>query len=366
MCHTLNFAPKGRCIPAGKSHMPYIDAVYFLGLILVVWGHSHPLDSSWWGSWYSDLNGFIYTFHMPLYFFIGGYLLVHSHSIDQSEYKAWAKEKLLKFLVPYIVLTFLAYVPKAMLGDTTDVVELSLGYLLKTTFLVPRIGVWGHFWFIPTFLVLDLLWGVWRAKAPKNPTVYRRGLLIGGAVSLLLAVFPIHTDCFVLYDLSQEAVFYACGILLALVRPVLWDKTWKHLTGITVGSFCAYLLYPYGNYMNRSIPAINFVVGLALVWVCWCVAQFLSKLRWDILVKLTKYSFNIFVYSWPAQAALDALLRRLGVNWLVIIAILFVAGFVCPLLIIAVYKRMCFLHCRFFDYLIGVKTVATRKEPIHS
>ena len=360
MNQNLTFSPKGRCGPEGEKHMAYIDAAYFIGIILVVWGHSHPLDSSWWGTWYSDLNGFIYTFHMPLYFFIGGYLLVHSQSIDQVGYKEWAKEKILTLRIPYFVL--LAFIPKAMLGDTSDAVELSLGYLLKTTLFIPRIGVWGHFWFIPTFLSLDLMWGAWRANASKNPTIYRGGLLIGGGLTLLLAIFPIRTDWFVLYDFSQEAIFYTCGILLALAKPVLWDKTWKHLSGIIGGSVCAYLLYPYGNYTNTSRPIINFIVGLALVCICWCIAQLLSKLNLKLPVKLTKYSFNIFIYSWPVQATLDALLRRLGVNWLVIIAILFVSGFVFPLLIVFIYRKLRCFHCKFFDYLIGIKTVTARKE----
>lgn len=352
MKNNFTFSPKGYLGNRSDKRMAYVDAANFIGIILVVWGHSHPLDSSWWGTWYSDLNGFIYTFHMPLFFFIGGYLLVHSHSIDKMGYREWAKEKLLKFLVPYFVLTLLASVPKAMLGDTSDVVDLSLGYLLKTTILIPRNGVWGHFWFIPTFLALDLIWGYWRANAGSRPN----GLVIGGLLSLLLAIRPILTDWFVLYDFSQVAIFYFCGILLAMFRPVIWNKSWKCIVGIVIGVLCAYLLYPYGNYSFRSYPIINFIVGMALVWVVWCLAQLLGKLNLALPAKLTKYSFNIFVYSWPAQATLDVILRRLGVNWLVIIAILFVSGFVFPLLIVYIYRKLRFLHCKFFDYLLGVKT----------
>lgn len=350
------FDPKGTLSGEGK-HFRYIDMAYFIGIILVVWGHSHPLDSSWWGTWYSDLNGFIYTFHMPLYFFIGGYLMVYSNSIDKLGYKKWAISKLWKFLVPYFVLTALAYFPKAMLGDTSDVVELSLSYFLKTTFLIPRIGVWGHFWFIPTFLSLDLMWGAWRYYSKKNINVYRSGLICGVAVSLLLAVFPIKTDWLVLYDFSQEAVFYSIGILLALFKPSLWDTKIKNIISIFTCLVLTYVLYPHGNYMYRVFPVINFIVGLLLVWICWSLAQLLAHTNFTLPTKLTKYSFNIYIYSWPAQALLDAILRRLGVNWLVIIAILFVSGFVIPFIIIFVYKKLRFLHCKFFDYLIGISTV---------
>ena len=350
-----HFSPQGVLDPAQKR-FSYVEMAYFLGIILVVWGHSHPLDSSWWGTWYSDLNGFIYTFHMQLYFMIGGYLLVHSHGIDKVGYKVWTKGKLLKFLIPYIVLTALAFIPKAMLGDTSDVVELSLGYFLKTTFLIPRIGVWGHFWFIPTFLLFDVLWGIWRYYGSKNDTVYRVGLLIGFLISLLLALFPIKTDWFLLYDISQVAIFYAIGILLALERPVLWNRPWKSILSIAVCSVFAFILYPYGHYQYTPFPPVVFLESLLLVWIFWNLALLLSRFNWTFPSKLVKYSFNIYIYSWPAQAALDALLRRLGVNWLAIIAILFISGFVVPLLIVWIYRKLTFIHCKFFDYLIGVTT----------
>ncbi|MBR3998613.1 MAG: acyltransferase family protein, partial [Clostridia bacterium] len=92
-----------------NNRLEYVDLMYLFGILMVVWGHSHPLDGSWWGTWYEHINVFIYSFHMPLYFFLGGYLMVHSSSIDRTGYKNWAISKLLKFLIPYIVLTAIAY-----------------------------------------------------------------------------------------------------------------------------------------------------------------------------------------------------------------------------------------------------------------
>lgn len=350
------FNPQGRIDNADKR-MRYIDLAYFICIILVVLGHSHPLDSSWWNTWYRDLNEIIYTFHMQVYFFIGGYLMVNSKSVDRLGYKKWAFSKILKFAIPYIVLTTIAFIPKAMLGDTSDVVELSLSYFLKTTFLVPRAGVWGHFWFIPAFLFLDLVWGFWRSIAPKHVWGYRIGLIIGVVVSVLMAVFPIRTDLFVLYDLSQQAAFYALGIVLALVKPYFWDKKWKNIISVIVCVPVAVLLFPYGHYHYDPTPYVNLIVGLALVWIIWSISVLVTKsVTFSLPEKLTKYNFNIYLYSWPAQAALDAVLRRLGVNWLAILAILFVSGFVFPILIVNVYKKLRFLHCKFFDLLIGVDT----------
>lgn len=350
------FTPKGR-LDDNNNRMRYVDIAYFIGILFVLFGHSHPLDDSWYLSWYWHLNKFTYTFHMPFYFFIGGYLMVHSGSIDKIGYSKWASLKLCKFLVPYFVLTVLAYIPKSLLGDTHDAVELSFEYFFKTTFINPRIGVWGHFWFIPVFLLLDLFWGAWRAKGKNNKVIYLQGLILGFLISLALACFPVTTDLYTLYDLSQEAIFYAMGIVVALVKPVIWDKWWKNLIGMSISAIGAYLLYPYANYTVRTSPALNFIIGMLLIWAFWNLAVLISKIsKFSFTERISKYFFSIFIYSWPVQATLDAILRRLEFDMNVIILILFISGFIVPILIVNIYRKMRFLHCKFFDYLIGTQT----------
>lgn len=297
---------------------------------------------------------------MPLFFFIGGFLMVYSKSIESLGYRKWALEKTLKFLIPYFILTLIAFYPKYLLGDTTDTVDFSLSYLFRTTVLIPRAGIWGHFWFIPTFLILDLIWGAWRSNVSK-PAVYKYGLVFGTIFSFLLAVFPIITDYFVIYDVCQVAIFYALGIITALSKPILWDKHRKNWIWIAICAPLAYIFYPYGNYVVRDVPFINFLVGILLVWLCWNLAKSLSAFGFTKLsTKLTQYNFSIFVYSWPAQSLLDVILRRLGVNWIIIVISMFIFGFIVPLTIVFVYKRMKFLNCRFFDYLLGIQTKSRR------
>lgn len=333
-----------------------IDILYLIGIVLVVLGHSHPISSDWYGTFVSDMNCFIYTFHMPLFFFIGGFLMVYSKSIEKSGYFKWAFQKILKFLIPYFILTLIAFYPKSLLGDTSDVVEFSFAYLFRTTVLIPRQGVWGHFWFIPTFLTLDLIWGFWRSKV-KNKFIYFYGLIIGTIVSFLLAIFPIINDLFVIYDICQVAIFYALGIIAALCKSTLWNSQLKNWVWIITCIPVAFLLYPYGNYVVRSWPIVNFIVGLLLVWVCWNFAQSVSHFKYSNLsTKFTQYNFTIFLYSWPAQSLLDVILRRIGINWVIIVFAMIVTGFLVPLLIIFLYRKIKFLNCKFLDYLLGIQT----------
>ncbi len=293
----------------------------------------------------------------------------------------------MKFGIPYLVLTALAFFPKAFissLGNTSDTVELSLSYFLKTTFLEPRVGVWGHFWFITAFLPIDLLWGLWRSYAPKNKLGHRIGLIVGLIVSLTLAIFPVASNIMTMYDISEVAIFYLFGVLFALAKPILWDKNYKLILGIIVSSVCAYFLYPYGNYMNHHAKRFNLIniingktegldiidtclpnliVSLLLVWICWCLAQLIGKIKWFTLPqKVAPYVFILFVYGWPAQALVEAILHDTQIHYLIVTAIMFIVGCTVPILIVFIYRKSSFLHCKFFDYLIGINTVEISKK----
>ena len=377
------FSPQG-IIGENNKRMKYIDVAYLFGVFLVVLGHAHPLNESWSGIWMNEMNKLIYSFHMHFYFFLGGYLLVHSKSIDRIGYKKWAIDKILKFGIPYVVLTVLAYFPKLLLdslGNTSDTVQFSLSYFLRTTFLEPRAGVWGHFWFITAFLPINLIWGLWRYYAPKSKTIYRTGLLLGLLISVYIAVLPINTDIFTLFDISELAIFYSLGVFFALLKPVLWNKTYKLLLGIFVPLAIVPFLYEHGNFTNYRLKSlttlnllksgfdlkfdildttiINFIVSLCLVSICWCLAILIGRIKHFKLPELlSKYTFNIFVYGWPAQAFIEAVLHSNELNVYAVSAIMFVVGFAAPILIVYIYKKLKFIHCRFFDYLIGVNTVS--------
>lgn len=131
-----------------KLRLREIDMLYALGTLLVILGHSHPNDwSTFPGKWIE----FIYTFHMPLFFLIAGYLFAYSDSMSRLGYFKWLKEKALRLLTPYVVLTLVTFVPKYAL-ENGGISGLSISYLL-TSFIEPRNGVWGHFWFLPVLFV---------------------------------------------------------------------------------------------------------------------------------------------------------------------------------------------------------------------
>lgn len=339
-----------------NKHFDFIDWVYFLGIILVVFGHSHPLGAGW-EYWYRMANGWIYSFHMPLFFFISGFLLVHTKSIDRLGYKKWIIGKILKFGIPYLVLTAIAYVPKYMLGDTTDTVSMGVGYFFNTTFLNPRLGVWGHFWFIYALIILEAVWGVWRRLTKINQKASWIYLEFGFIVSAVMTVRYIRTTMFCLEDLSFVALFYVCGILTALLKPVLWDKWWKNIISIIFCGVVCCFTFHLGNYVVSTNTIFNFINAMLLVWIFWNIGKLLSPIKWKPVQRIVPWGFTIFVYSWPCQAVFETILRRIGVGWNLTVAILFPIGFIFPLLLVYCYRRFTWCQCKFFDYLFRIHTV---------
>ena len=64
----------------GSSRLSDLACLSAVGIILVVFGHSHPmLDLARFEDRSFDLvRAVVYAFHMPLFFYISGYLLRYS------------------------------------------------------------------------------------------------------------------------------------------------------------------------------------------------------------------------------------------------------------------------------------------------
>ena len=184
-----------------------IDVLYALGIILVIFGHSHSSDwSSFSGTFLESAITFIYAFHMPLFFFIAGFLFMNSSSLEKNGYRRWIGQKALRLLTPYVILSVAAIVPKYYMENHGF--DGFTGYLFKVIF-APRSGVWGHFWFLPVLLLIYVVFGLWK-KLMKGRSVQ----MVFGVTTLLslgLYFLPYETEWLGFSDLKEEIVFFVFG-----------------------------------------------------------------------------------------------------------------------------------------------------------
>jgi len=79
-----------------NKRLEWIDTCKGLGIFLVVFGHVFQGH---------DANTFIYSFHMPLFFFISGFLF----KVKENSFKPFFKKKFRTIIIPYLSFAIISY-----------------------------------------------------------------------------------------------------------------------------------------------------------------------------------------------------------------------------------------------------------------
>jgi len=138
------------------NRIAWIDALKGLGMILVILGHMSIPEMA---------RQFIFSFHMPLFFIVSGYLFKNNFSL------VWSLRKFDTLFVPYIVYSALTLGVWIFVGK--------IDFQTGARMLAKGNGL-GLTWFFSCMLVTELLGGVLLKYGSKLP---RYGLVIM-AVSL--------------------------------------------------------------------------------------------------------------------------------------------------------------------------------------
>ena len=128
-----------------KERIDWIDYAKALGVFLVIMGHTYK--------GYSFI-GWIYSFHMPLFFFLSGTTL----KIEQISCKEFFKKRVKALLIPYILYS-------AVNGN----IDGTMKYFLRDAFWIRGEQATIGLWFLPLlFLVEVLLMAVCKGIRNKN------------------------------------------------------------------------------------------------------------------------------------------------------------------------------------------------------
>ena len=84
------------------SRLDNFDLAKAFAIVLVVIGHFYPSDSP---EWYVLFRSWMYTFHMPLFMFISGYIYIDFKK-DEKKIE-FVKKKVQRLMLPYIVVSVL-------------------------------------------------------------------------------------------------------------------------------------------------------------------------------------------------------------------------------------------------------------------
>lgn len=186
------------------QHLTTIDNAKAIALLFVIIGHTKGITN--------DIESFIYSFHMPAFFFISGFLLSDKKLTLHT--KTYVVKLSKRLIIPYIffsTISFFFYIPSCYLkGDDINLLDSLSGILYGTA---DKLLINPVLWFITCLFLTSLTYFLLSKKLNKI-TIF----LISIFASLILTFFKDETlNRSLLWNLNLvpfSLTFYSLGKLL--------------------------------------------------------------------------------------------------------------------------------------------------------
>lgn len=275
-----------------EPRVRWIDVARALGIILVVFGHverglrlAGVLQNPAW----AQVDFMIYTFHMPLFFYLSGMNVVQSRTTP-----GFLRRRAMAIIVPYFVFSVIqGAVQIGLSGQTNGTTSITD---LELIFVAPI----GPFWFLYVLLIYVVIVAFWK------PGAGMLALAIG-----MLALSPLASGvsgALLIFQTLYFFVFYVAGALFRV--PTV--PTWVGVLGL--GGWAAACLLAlsmtvsvYAYYALYMLPAaVAGIVGL--IWIAQRVTIGVAP-----LTHVGRNVIAIYVMHILATAGARIILLRLGI-----------------------------------------------------
>ena len=327
-----------------STKIDYITFLQSFAVTLVIIGHCLPKANigDIYPTWANILHTLVYSFHMPLFFVIGGFLLMNSfykQSKSIEYFKNFFISKFKRLIIPYCAIGTLAYLLKIFVFNkyAYHPAETNIKYYLKAM-LIPWDNPNIYLWFLPTMFFV-LLTGYLVLKGNNYKNINSIKLLIPFFVISLLANYtqiPIFNVSGVLYYLF----FFFLGVLLFKIK----DSLFSYLCNIGIILilllfFIEYFTLPVFNsgLFNYLLKYIVAVCGILLS--CSLALYFTKKNKKFLYGFIDGKYYQIYLLSWFFQCGSRIFYQIHLVNYPTVCIIMFISSFIFPLLVIYLIKR---------------------------
>lgn len=181
------------------DRLVYIDIAKALCIVLVVIGHYAPAGCP---AWWQCVHDIIYTFHMPLFMFAGGFVYMATKK-DES-YTAFIIKKVRRLMIPYFVVSAIVIGLKLLADNIMYVQHPKTAMSFVRMFYYPEAG--AFLWFIYA------LWWMF-VVVPLFKTKGQRLVLFG--ISILLHYVPFALpDVLCLAEFKTMLIYFMLGVIM--------------------------------------------------------------------------------------------------------------------------------------------------------
>ncbi len=284
----------------------WVDYAKAIGIFLVVYGHvarglmnaGLPLDKQW----FELLDSVIYTFHMPLFFFLSG-LFFYDSLINRGTTGLIAN-KLDTIIYPYVVWSLIQGFSELVLANYTN--GQVTAYEVLSFAWQPRAQFWFLFALFQIFVVCSLLY---KLANDKNVLLIT---LFFGLIYIFKTLFFINALTIFIID---YAVFFAFGIWFKEIASFFEakSKTMSLIFGLLflTGQYYFHYILKY-NYTEHGIVLLALTI-ISIIFIA-CISMFLSQLKVEWLVIIGSSSMIIYLMHILVSSGARIIFRKAGID----------------------------------------------------
>lgn len=265
----------------GKERWYYLDLARVLAITLVVIGHYCPETCP---EWWRILHNVIYSFHMPLFLFLSGFLYARTGAGNQP-YKTMLTKKIKSLLVPYLSTSVLIICIKLLSQSLLFVENPVTVYSFIRILYLPEAGYF--LWFLWALWWMFVLVGLFRMP-------YGKWFFL--MISVCLFFLPWKApEAFCFYQTQRNMIYFALGVFLGDVKS--WDSLLEKLSILPLLLWLGFVVISERFSHNDVGIIIYAVLGIfGILSLCKTCEHCLRKTGKLILSVAASVSFTIYLF----------------------------------------------------------------------
>ena len=325
---------------------PYrnINIAKGIGIFLVVFGH-YEGAGGYSSEAFNLIRDFIYTFHMPLFMFLSGFLFAKTFPLTDN-YLSFVKKKASRLLIPYVSITILLFAIKYITGIFVPLkFPIYFDSLLYSIFVTPMGGFATFLWYIYALFVIFLIVPLF-----KNLKI----LLL---FSFIIYFIPM-PEIFCLNLVANHLIFFSLGIFI--YNQIFNAFKIKRTLLISVVSSLLMVLIFVVSKMFELYRIDSLILAILGIISIYSLSLYLYDKKDKYISYMGKYSSEIYFLHTIFMGVVTVALTILDINPILkfyvgmILALLF--GVVFP---IVTAKILDYYNLKLFNRLLFGKTAVT-------
>lgn len=276
-----------------------IDYMKGIAIILVFIGHAATASFLPRPDIYEFIVQFIYMFHMPVFFFISGFLSLKLLDMNlKTQYLPFTIKKIYRLGLPFLTISIITNALIIILKEITNspVRVKELVEMIKVTFLYPENGIMGALWFLYTLLFISIL----------APLILKLPIKFTLVIAIILNIsFPNNISFLALNRVAFFLVFFLLGIIFRKFyseSKALLEKSYFSIISLFIISITTYIYtsnFSITPYLLNSLILASGFFGIILVYNL--ATKINSSNR--MLKIIGQHSIDIYIFSWFFQIA---------------------------------------------------------------